>query len=278
MTLLSIDDGTRGALGDRTAVSTGYGWLARDSIRWRRLPRGWDDLARRCKLGWAPIRAGDWRDRWSKASREPAQAPCKTRNCKTSYGSNWPPGTSARRDSRCGGCGSDLRLRQATGGFSGDAFGGPPWIVGALGQGRHRAQGFDGAGRAFGGVFFQQPCNPAFEPGRDVAAQLLHCMGSFLEVGVDQFGNILAVKGGMARDCLVKNAAEGIEIGAVIDRQALKLFRRHVMDGAHEGIEVVDGLGLRAVEVFGQAEIENFDLEERGGGGPGNHEIAGLEV
>jgi len=154
-----------------------------------------------------------------------------------------------------------LWLREALSVFSEDAASGSLGIVVALGQGRHGTQGFGSAWRALGGVFFQQPGDPPFEPGRDVVAQLLHRKGSFLEVGVDQFGNSFAVKGGMPRDCFVKDAAEGIEVGAVIDRHALKLFRRHIIDGTHEGIEVVEGLGLRGVDIFCQAEIENFDLE-----------------
>ena len=62
---------------------------------------------------------------------------------------------------------------------------------------------------------------------------------------------------------LVENAAERIEIGAVVDGQALELFRRHVVDRAHERVEVVDRLRLRRVEIFGQAEVEDLDVEER---------------
>jgi hypothetical protein len=89
---------------------------------------------------------------------------------------------------------------------------------------------------------------------------------------------LVAVEGGVAGDGLVKNAAEGIEVGAVIDRQPLKLFGRHVMDRAHERIEMVDRLGLGRVEIFGQAEIENLDLEKRAGADAGDHEIARLEI
>ena len=114
--------------------------------------------------------------------------------------------------------------------------------------------------------------------GRDVAAQLLHREGRLLEVRVDQFGNIFAVEGGVAGDGLVENAAERVEIGAVIDGQALELFGRHVMDRAHERIQVVDRLRLRRVEILGEAEVENLDLEERGGRRARDHEVAGLEI
>jgi hypothetical protein len=159
-----------------------------------------------------------------------------------------------------------------------NAAGGAAGIVAALGQGGHGAEGFGGVGRALVGVLFDEARNPAFEARRDIAPQLLHGKGNFLEMRIDELGDVFAVEGGMAGDGFVEDAAERVEIGPVIDGQALKLFRRHVVDGAHEGVEMVDGLGLRRIEIFGKAEVEDLDLEERGGGGAGDHEVARLEI
>ena len=171
-----------------------------------------------------------------------------------------------------------LRLGELFGGFAEDAAGGAFGVVAALGDGGHGAEGFGGGGGALGGIFFEEAGDPAFEAGGDVAAQLFHGVRHFLEVGVDEFGDVFAVEGGVAGDGFVEDAAEGVEVGAVVDGEALELFGGHVVDGAHEGVEVVDGLGLGGIEIFGEAEVEDFDLEERLGRAPGDHEVAGLEV
>ena len=97
-------------------------------------------------------------------------------------------------------------------------------------------------------------------------------------MGVDQLGDILAVEGGMAGDGFVKDAAERVEISPVIDRQALKLLGRHVVNRTHERIEVIDGLGLRRIKILGQAEVQNLDGEQRRRRGAGDHEVSRLEV
>jgi hypothetical protein len=141
-----------------------------------------------------------------------------------------------------------------------------------------RFQRFRRTDRAAAGIFFQEPQNPLFELGRDVAAQLAHGIKGPLQVSVDQFRDIGRVEGRVARHRLVKDAAEGIEIGPAVDRLPLELFGRHVMDRAHERIEMVHRLRLGRIEIFGQPKIEDLHLERIAFRDMSDHEIARLEI
>ena len=101
----------------------------------------------------------------------------------------------------------DLHFRGALDEFLKNTAGGASGVVAALFESGHGAERFHGIGGTLHGVPLQKAGDPPFKPGRDVPPQEFHRVGFALEVGVDQFGNVVSIEGGMARDGFVKNTA-----------------------------------------------------------------------
>ena len=81
----------------------------------------------------------------------------------------------------------------------------------------------------------------------------------------------------LLREKLIENAAERIEVGAGIQREALELFRRHEVDAAKDARALVLRLRHRGLGKFGQSEVEYLELD-LAGGQPVHHDIPRLQV
>ncbi len=94
-------------------------------------------------------------------------------------------------------------------------------------------------------------------------------MENFVETG--------RLEGRVAREAGVEDMAERVEIGAGVERHGLELFRGGVVDGAHDTVGSVHGLGGGRVLELGEAEVEDFEVDPAIGQGP-DHEVGGLEI
>jgi hypothetical protein len=145
------------------------------------------------------------------------------------------------------------------------------------------------------------------EVAPEVARRLVAVLGSLLERALDhpreRLRDVVAQLAGRARRVLqdrgqdgqvgvaaerplpgghlVEDDAEGEDVGAVVDGQALGLLRRHVGDRPHDAPVLGDRLRLlrRAVAVvgslpqLGEAEVEDLEPPVRG-----EHHVVGLQV
>ena len=79
-----------------------------------------------------------------------------------------------------------------------------------------------------------------------------------LEVGEEESEVLLVAVGGSAGEAFVEEAAEGVEVGAAVDRVAADLLGRDVVDRAGElGFQ---GQELRLGEAAGEAEVGEVDV------------------
>jgi len=121
------------------------------------------------------------------------------------------------------------------------------------------------------------PHNPITNPDREVLAEFLEGGDEVVEVGGHDGRGGIAAEGVEAGEAVIVEAAHGIHVGALIEGIALELLGCHEVDGAEDGVAVVDGLegGLRGE--FGEAEVDDLDLEFAAGE-PDDHEVGGFEV
>ena len=82
-----------------------------------------------------------------------------------------------------------------------------------------------------------------------------------LQVRSHDFDGVFTIEGVGAGEGVVENAAESIEIDALVDGNSFELFRPHEIDGAENAIGLVDGLEGGFGGEFGEAEINDLHLE-----------------
>jgi len=170
------------------------------------------------------------------------------------------------------------RIEERGGGGEGRVDGGP----GLQGEGSVFGflkcfESFLGAGGAVVGVEGDEVGDPVAEGGGKVGAEAVEVGVFALQVAGHDGGHALAVEGVVAGEGVEKDAAEGVEIGAGIEGAALELLGGHEVDGAHDRFSVGDGLDGGDVGEFGEAEVEEFEIEASAGQ-PVEHEVAGFDV
>lgn len=148
-------------------------------------------------------------------------------------------------------------------------------MVGFLGA--EMSQGGAGVGGALWHLAGDEPHDPIGEPRGEVGSDFGEVAHLVLEVADHDFGAGVAGEGKVGGEDLVIDAAEGIHVGAGVEGAALELLWGHVEDGAHDGGLVVLGLERGGAGEFGEAEVEDFDLEFAAGE-PDDHEVVRFEV
>ena len=105
---------------------------------------------------------------------------------------------------------------------------------------------------------------------RNIRLQLDRRGWRHLQMRLHHFEVVVADVGALPGDGLVQGDADGIKIGAAIERFAANLFRRHVSDGAERGA----GHGeAHIVAGACDAEIHQLNDSERG-----EHDVGGLDI
>ena len=125
--------------------------------------------------------------------------------------------------------------------------------------------GLLGVGGAVIGTGGHETCDPGAEPRGDVGGDLVKGDDFVIDVFVDDFGHGGAVEGFFAGQGFVKDAAEGIEVGAFIDGLASELLGRHVVDGAEDGAADVLGLFAGFESDACEAEVDDLGLHATAG-------------
>ena len=135
-------------------------------------------------------------------------------------------------------------------------------------------------GVAFLGILLQAALDDPAERRRHGGVELRDGLGVLADDGRQGLGLRSALEGALARRHLVEDRAHRELVGAVVERAAAGLLRRHVPDGPHHraGLRGLRGRGVGdlvrlLLEELGEAEVE--DLE-----GPvlRDHHVFGLEV
>lgn len=120
--------------------------------------------------------------------------------------------------------------------------------------------GLLGIGGAVIGTGGHETRDPGAEPRGDVGGDLVKGDDFVIDVFVDDFGHGGAVEGFFAGQGFVKDAAEGVEVGAFIDGLASELLGGHVVDGAEDGAADVFGLFAGFESDASEAEVDDLGL------------------
>lgn len=104
---------------------------------------------------------------------------------------------------------------------------------------------------------------PVDEGGWKVWAEGGQRSEAVVAVGDDDLGAGVALEGNLLGEGVVEDAAKGVDVGTEVDGGGFELFRGHEVDGAEKtfGAGLVLALVRRRLVDFGEAEIEDFDLE-----------------
>ena len=131
------------------------------------------------------------------------------------------------------------------------------------------------------GPLLERALDHARERLRDVVAQLAHRAWRVLQDRRQHRHVGVAAERPLAGRHLVEQDPEREDVGAVVERQALRLLRRHVGDRAHDAPVLGDGLRLLGgvvarigvVAQLGEAEVEHLEPPVRR-----EHHVLGLQV
>ena len=125
------------------------------------------------------------------------------------------------------------------------------------------------------GIFFQQALDDRQQLARQVGECRVRPVGTAGNVAMHEFHRVARLERRLAGQQFVEGGAERIEIGAPVDPpiHAPRLFRRHVTQGAFQGLEIDDAMAFVG-QFTGDAEIGQ--LQQTPIGVP--HQIGGIDV
>ncbi len=113
-------------------------------------------------------------------------------------------------------------------------------------------------------ILFDAAANHALQGQRHIRGELRDRRRLFVENGADGVGLGGSLKSPLAHNHLIKDCAEGKDIGAMVGHLSADLLRGHITHCAHRDAMAGDGDcqmrgRLRQGGDFGQTEIENLD-------------------
>ena len=149
-------------------------------------------------------------------------------------------------------------------------------LVGAVIGDKH-LQGFRGRSGAIRRVAVDEPHDPVAGPEGNAFTDFLDGSDIMLKMGGHDLCGGLSTEGVDPGQGVVIDAADRIEIDALVDGDALELFGPHEMDRSEHAVRLVDRLEGGLGRKLGESEIDHLDLE-LSGGKPADHDVSRFDV